>query len=125
VEDLSAGDAENSSVYVADWLRALAVLPFAAVLLDDRPLPGKQPSEAVDLSTYTPITNVTAHYRLTVGMRREGAVSINGTELRGIIIPDEFWLGTAPTPCAADFHVAHIPEAAIPETVLVQLKKLK
>lgn len=125
VEDLDADDAENSSVYVADWMRALAALPFAAVLLDDRPLPGKQPSETVDLSTYTPITNVTAHYRLIAGMRREDAVSINETELRGAVIPDEFWTGTAPLPSPADFHVTHIPETAIPETVLDQLEKLK
>ena len=37
IDSLDADDAENSSMYVAEWLRGFAALPFAAVLLDDRP----------------------------------------------------------------------------------------
>ena len=34
--DIDVDDAENTSVYIADWLRGLAQLPVTAVLLDAR-----------------------------------------------------------------------------------------
>ncbi|ORI16261.1 hypothetical protein [Rhodococcus sp. 1168] len=123
LDGLDADDAENSSMYVADWLRGFAALPFAAVLLDDRSAAVGSPT-TVGFDAYTPITNVTAHYRLVVGMRDAHGVDLHQEAVHGSDLPEEYWLGTADTWPAADFHISRIPATAVPETVLDQLGQL-
>ena len=65
--DIDVDDAENMSVYIADWLRGLAQLPVTAVLLDARTAGAPLPD--VPLTTYSPILNVTEHYRWSLGQR--------------------------------------------------------
>ncbi|CAG7631926.1 hypothetical protein SIM91_42995 [Rhodococcus opacus] len=60
-EDIDVDDAENMSIYVADWLRGLAALPVSALLLDTRWTGSVLPD--VPLPTYSPMLNVTDHYR--------------------------------------------------------------
>lgn len=123
IDALDADDAENSSMYVADWLRGFAALPLAAVLLDDRSA-SVACHTAVGFEAYTPITNVTAHYRLVVGMRDAHGVDLHQESAHGSELPEEYWQGAANTWPAADFHISRIPATAVPETVLDQLGQL-
>lgn len=112
---LNADDAENASMYVADWLRAFATLPLAGVLLDDRdPTPGA----GVPLEVYSPISNTTDNYRWTLGMRHETHVELRGSELVGTLVPTAFWLDEDLDPPDGDFLLGQIPVAAVPEVVL-------
>lgn len=125
IDSLDADDAENSSMYVADWLRGFAALPFAAILLDDRPKGFSAPVTPVGFDAYAPIVNVTAHYRLVVGMRDAHGVTIHQQTTRGSILPENYWLGEQTTLPPGDFHITQIPATAIPEVVLNQLAQLK
>ena len=134
---LDADDAENASMYVADWLRAFAGLPLASVLLDDRPLAGDDNNTvSVPLGTYSPVHNVTDHYGWTLGLRRADGVQLAvagagvgvGIELdgpAGVVIPAGFWPGSSIVePPAGEFLLAEIPETAVPEHVLARLATL-
>jgi hypothetical protein len=124
IDSLDADDAENSSMYVADWLRGFAALPFAAILLDDRPTDPSTSATPVGLDAYTPITNVTAHYRLVVGMRDSHGVTLHQESAHGSTLPENYWLGEETTLSPGDFHITQIPAAAVPEVVLNQLVQL-
>ncbi|QWT24469.1 hypothetical protein KPL76_03465 [Subtercola sp. PAMC28395] len=136
---VDADDAENASMYVADWLRAFSALPIAGVILDDRmpgagivPAPG--PSAAVPLAAYTPIANVSDHYGWGLGLRSIDRVEFRGPET-GAVIGQEFWLGDDDaSDCGRDVAgteseaglllVGEIPPSAVPETVLRRMAAL-
>ncbi|CAN5277363.1 hypothetical protein BH09ACT6_BH09ACT6_23800 [soil metagenome] len=139
VAALDADDAENASMYVADWLRAFAALPLAGVLLDDR-MPGAGGAAAggsasrepgglttvrVPLSAYTPIANVADHYGWTLGLRGDDGVELRGGEV-GAIIRTPFWAGDAGDADLGDgdFLVGEIPALAVPEAVLSRIATL-
>ncbi|MFI5436426.1 hypothetical protein ACHMZP_32075 [Rhodococcus baikonurensis] len=122
LDSLDADDAENSSMYVADWLRNFAALPFAAILLDDR---RTDPSNSVGLDAYTPITNITAHYRLVVGMRDTHGVTLHQQTARGSVLHENYWLGEETSLSPDDFRITQIPATAVPEVVLNQLIQLR
>jgi hypothetical protein len=119
--DIDVDDAENMSVYIADWLRGLAQLPVTAVLLDARTAGAPLPD--VPLTTYSPILNVTEHYRWSLGQRGATRVSIlNGPD--GAVVPEQFWHAEGVPLEDAAFYLAEIPAGAVPETVLTQLATL-
>ena len=119
--DIDVDDAENMSVYIADWLRGLSQLPVTAVLLDARS--AGSPLPEVPMTTYTPILNVTEHYRWSLGQRGATRVSIlNGPD--GAVIPEQFWAADGQSLEDAAFYLAEIPAGAVPETVLTQLATL-
>jgi hypothetical protein len=119
--DIAADDAENMSVYIADWLRGLSQLPVTAVLLDARSAGSPLPD--VPMTTYSPILNVTEHYRWSLGQRGATRVSIlNGPD--GAVIPERFWHADGEALEDAAFYLAEIPAGAVPETVLTQLATL-
>lgn len=122
VSGLDADNAENASMYVADWLRGFAALPLMAVMLDDRgPMVG---AESVPLSTYSPIANVTDHYRWALGQRHDDRVELHGSELSGTVIGADFWsTDTAALP-DGDFLVGEVPREAVPEQVLSRIAAL-
>jgi hypothetical protein len=127
--DLDADNAENASMYVADWLRGFAALPLAGVLLDDRDSPGESPALPVPLSTYSPVQNVTDHYRWSLALRRADEVSFAGNDARGHVIDAGFWTRSANSLPAGDsligdFLVGEIPAAAVPEDVLLRIAAL-
>lgn len=124
VGGLDADDAENASMYVADWLRGFASLPLAAVLLDDRPGASDPVTVPVTLDTYSPIANVTDHYQWTLGMRHANGVELKGTTASGSVIQPEFWFDDGHTPPAGDFLLGEIPAAAVPEVVLTRISTL-
>ena len=119
---LDADNAENASMYVADWLRGFAALPLIAVLLDDRsPASG---AKSVPLSTYSPVANVTDHYRWALGQRHVDRVELHGTELRGAVIGPEFWANDTGTLPDGDFLLGEVPQGAVPERVLSRITAL-
>ena len=118
---LDADNAENASMYVADWLRSLAALELAGVLLDDRVLTAHSPGIQVDLDTYSPIANVTDHYQWTLGLRRHDGITLNGTTVTGSVIGSDFWLTDGQSLPAGDFLLGEIPTTAVPEEVLTRI----
>jgi len=125
--DLDADDAENASMYVADWLRGFAALPVAAVLLDDRAFPGSTPLHRVDLPAYAPVANVTDHYGWSLGLRRADGIEVAGGAgaVTGSVIPPAFWLAGDDVLPAGDFLLAEIPQRAVPEEVIARFQNLR
>lgn len=122
VSSLDADNAENASMYVADWLRGFAALPLMAVLLDDRgPAVG---AESVPLETYSPIANVTDHYRWALGRRHDDRVELHGSALRGAVISAGFWSTDTESLPDGDFLVGEVPHHAVPEQVLSRITAL-
>ena len=118
---LDADDADNASMYVADWLRSFAALGLAGVLLDDRTPDGGVEPAVVGLDSYSPIANVTEHYGWTLGLRRDEGITLHGAGAAGGIIRSEFWLESDHPLPAGDFLLGEIPPAAVPEEVLTRI----
>lgn len=117
-DDLDADDAENASMYVADWLRNFSALPIAGILLDDRTPEGAAQLPAVELDVYTPIINVTENYRWTLGIRSKDSVLFREQEAQGQVLGDSFWSTIdAPTPTSG-FYFSQLPVTAVPEDVI-------
>ena len=127
--ELDADDAENASMYVADWLRGFADLNLAAVLLDDRTVTGGTPPMPVPVATYSPVANVTDHYRWALAQRGDAQIEVHGTGHLGSVVPPGFWLdddGALPS-CAlpgGEFLLGEIPPTAVPEFVLARIAGL-
>ena len=137
---LDADAAENASMYIADWLRAFAALPLAAIVLDDRPLTGET-SVNVPLEAYSPVRNVTDHYGWTLALRHVDGMQLAGSPVsppEGTVISPDFWhdsgsdAGAAATAVAntpevpsGAFLLAEIPPTAVPEHVLARLATLR
>lgn len=122
--ELDADDAENSSMYVADWLRGFAALPLAGVLLDDRAVEGEPEAAVVPLETYSPIVGVTEHYGWTLGARRSASVEFTGSPAVGVVTLPAFWLDDGQTAPDGDFLVGEIPATAVPEVVVSRIAAL-
>ena len=123
ISRLGADDAENASMYVADWLRGFASLPLTAVMLDDRNLDAISPVP-VDLATYSPVANVTDHYRWALGLRGEDSVELRDNPMVGGVITNGFWFEDNYQLPAGDFFLSEIPPTAIPENVLTRISSL-
>lgn len=123
-DELTADDAENASMYIADWLRGFASLPLAGVLLDDRAMAGGPEAAVVPLAVYSPVANVTDHYRWTLGLRRTESVELKGGEVSGAVIQPAFWLEAGQGLPSGEFLLAEIPPTAVPEVVLTRISTL-
>lgn len=123
--ELDADDAENASMYVADWLRGFADLNLAAVLLDDRTVTGGTPPVTVPVATYSPVANVTDHYRWTLAQRSEDQIEVHGTGRLGSVVPPGFWLDDDGALPDGDFLLGEIPPTAVPEFVLARIAGLE
>ena len=109
--DIDADDAENASVYVADWLRRFAESRVDAVVLDARAAQRRE-----QLADYGPITGLADHYRWGLVLRGEdGAEARAGSA--GVLAPG-YWRGEDVAVPEADLLVASIPADAEPERVL-------
>ncbi|KFF61091.1 hypothetical protein JF66_00035 [Cryobacterium sp. MLB-32] len=124
VSGLDADNAENASMYVADWLRNFAGLPLAGVLLDDRTPPGADNTAEVALDTYSPVANVTEHYQWTLALRTASGVNVHGASASGGIIDPAFWLQNDESLPDGDFLLGEIPSGAVPEDVLTRILAL-
>jgi len=122
-EELDVDHAENAAMYVADWLRNLSALPVSLLLLDARPGDGED-LPTVDLTAYTPVSNITDHYRWTLGQRSDEGVTVAEGSMTGVAVPPSYWHSTEADPPVGDFLIADIPADAVPETVLAQLARL-
>jgi hypothetical protein len=78
----------------------------------------------VDLTAYTPVSNITNHYRWTLGQRSDDGVTLAETSVTGVAVAPSYWLSTEADPPVGDFLIADIPADAVPETVLAQLARL-
>ena len=121
--DLNADSVENASVYLAEWLRKLSELPVSVLLLDER-WTGAGQLLSVDTASYTPVSNVTDHYRWTLARRWHERLEVNGSAVTGTVVPQDFWRADARDAPPGDFLFAEIPADAIPETVLSLLGSL-
>ncbi len=122
--ELDADDAENASIFVADWLRNFSELALAGVLLDDRVPPGGEHPVGVDLEVYSPLINVTENYGWTLGMRREDSIDLWKLDLRGQVLDSGYWTGEAAPPPTADLIVSELPPTAVPEDVIARVAAL-
>lgn len=120
---LTADNAENVAMYIADWLRGFAPLSISGILLDDQNQVADTVDLRVPLGTYSPITNLTNHYGWTLGLYREDAIELHSSQ-SGSIIPAEFWLSGHGVPADGSFLFAEIPENAVPEEVLGHIRSL-
>jgi hypothetical protein len=121
--DLDADGAENAAVYVAEWLRRLSELPVSVLLLDER-WTGAGQLPTVHDASYTPVSNVTDHYRWALARRWPERVQIIGSAITGTVVPQDFWRAETPSAPSGDFLFAEIPADAVPETVLSRLGSL-
>ena len=119
---LDADNAENASIYIADWLRGFAGLPLIAVLLDDRG--SASGAVTVPLSTYSPLANVTEHYLWALGQRHDDRVELQGSQLSGAVIGPDFWSADTGALPEGDFLLGEVPREAIPEQVLSRITAL-
>lgn len=124
VSGLDADNGENASMYVADWLRTFAALNLAGVLLDDRTLPGAPDTTPVSLDTYSPVANVTEHYKWTLALRTDSVIDVHGAAASGAIIGPDFWLEEGRSLPDGDFLLGEIPRGAVPEEVLTRILAL-
>lgn len=121
--DVTADHGENLSVYVADWLRRFSSVPVALLLLDARASAGPELPDG-RLDAYSPVLNAAEHYRWPVGLRTDDGVELAAAELKGVAVPEEFWLEADVAVPSGDFRIAELPAQAEPETVLVRLAEL-
>jgi hypothetical protein len=140
--EVSDDDAENAAVYLADFIRAFSDLPISGIMLVERadcPLSGDSP-----FACYTPVFNVTKHYRWPVVLRlpaqggpyavdaNDVALAIGAHPLRDGIMPwavdvsAALWSGqNLPELGARQILNVDIPADEVPEKVLDYLKKVR
>lgn len=123
--ELDADDAENASMYIADWLRNFSTLPIAGVLLDDRKPEGIEQLASVGIEVYTPIINVVDNYRWTLGLRTEDSITFRETERDGHVVEDDFWTSSNLELPEAGFYFAQLPATAVPEDVVTQVTRFE
>lgn len=123
--DLDADDAENASMYVADWLRNFSALPVAGVLLDDRTPTGVPRLPSVGLEVYTPVINVAENYRWTLGIRSEDSVAFREPDTDGRVLGAGFWSTVASPLPASGFYFSQLPATAVPEDVITLMAGFK
>lgn len=123
LSDIQPDHAEGASMYVADWLRGFEGLPVAVLLLDARrvDVPGLAGLPADELTAYTPLTNVTAHYRWGLAARTDGTLDVHGAP-GGVLLAESFWDDGVVPP--ASLMLGEVPTHLEPEQVLARLELL-
>ena len=137
--EISSDDAENASVYVADYIRAFADLDLSGLLFEENPehrLEGDRPFDA-----YRPVFNVAKHYRWPLAIRlpdsyaaftvepEDVALIIGATPVEGVgtvwgqDVSSSLWQDDALPVGAAYPRFVAIPANEIPETVLDRLAR--
>jgi hypothetical protein len=121
--DISSDLGESMSMYFADWLRRFSSLPVALLLLDCRraDLPGLALDDPAE---YTPILDVAYHYRWPVAQRNDYTIDVAGTDLKGVVVPREYWLTEHVAVPAGDFLLATIPREAAQAPVSSRVAEL-
>ncbi|WP_336631169.1 MULTISPECIES: hypothetical protein [unclassified Microbacterium] len=110
--EFDADDAENASVYLADWIRRFSGSSVDTLILDGRAAP---PDET--LAAYGPLRGLTDHYRWALALRGRDTLELTGA--RGAVLGEGFWLGEGvDSPRTGDLVIGRIDPAADPETVL-------
>lgn len=110
-DEFDADDAENASVYVADWLRRFADSKVEAVVLD-----GRAAEQAESLGDYGPLVGLADHYRWGLALR--GASSAEARTGSAAVLAPGYWTGEEVPVPEADLLFAQIPADAEPERVL-------
>ncbi len=125
VLELDADDAENASMYVADWLRNFSTLPVAGLVLNDRLTAPVVNTTTVELETYSPVNNVAENYGWSVVLRREESLQLWKQEHGSKILESGFWSAGSATPDLSGLVFAEIPAEAVPEQVIERLAALR
>jgi hypothetical protein len=110
--EFDADDAENASVYLADWVRRFSGLPLDTLVLD-----GREAAADEALAAYGPLLGLADHYRWTLALRRRDTLELAAAE--GAVLDAGFWSGEGvdALPTAA-LVISRIDPAAEPEAVL-------
>jgi hypothetical protein len=105
-------DAENASIYLADWVRRFSALSVDTLLLDGRGAPREE-----SLDSYGPLLGLADHYRWTLGLRRRDALDLASGG--GGVLDGAFWSGASiAQPRDVALVISRIDPEARPETVL-------
>ncbi len=127
-------DVDSVSVYLADFLRIFAGLDVAGVLIR---LPEGTEVNAELLDLYSPLINVSRHYKWAVGVQVDKPVSIddsdsllnyvisNRSEANGQVLDADFWSGGSFNKTPSNFYYAEIDPSLQPELVLERLASLR
>lgn len=128
---LSEIDIDSVSVYLADYMRAFSGLNIAGVLVE---LPEGTDISPQLLDLYSPIVNVTKHYRWALGMACSGGalddperllqfvVSDHAVDgVTGVVQGEAFWHGQEIDWQPPNFVYARVPPEMSPELVLDRL----
>lgn len=105
-------DAENASIYVADWVRRLSGVPVDTLILD-----GRQSPRHESLGAYGPLLGLADHYRWTLALRGRDTLELAAGG--GAVLDAGFWSGArVDPPNATALVISRIDPSAPPETVL-------
>ncbi len=140
--ELTADDAEDAAMYLADLMRSVSAFPVSGVLLEE----GRDAANfhAEDLTRYTSIVNVVRHYRWSLALRLPNdavpppealadfdavispAVESAGTAALGRDISAAFANGGAIAPLSGrQFYFAEVDPGLRPESVLEAVARLR
>jgi hypothetical protein len=130
--EIDADQTDESSLYIADFLRNFAQLGVDAILLVDDAKP--RPDHGEQLGLYQPVLNVCRHYGWDTGIKILNAPEddlgldfvIAPRGALGVDLGARFWeAGSIPPQVApGGFRYARVPEDAAPEYVLEKLAAL-
>lgn len=139
---LTADDAEDAAMYLADLVRSVSAFPLSGVLLEE----GSDAANfnAEDLTRYTSIVNVMRHYRWSLALRLPNsampppealanfdavispAMDLAGAAALGRDISAAFATGDPITPLTGrQFYFAEIDPSLRPESVLEAVTRLR
>ena len=140
--ELTADDAEDAAMYLADLMRSVSAFPVSGVLLEEARDAANFDVE--DLTRYTSIVNVVRHYRWSLALRLPNdavpppealadfdavispAVESAGTVALGRDISAAFATGGAIAPLSGrQFYFAEIDPGSRPEAVLETVARLR
>ncbi len=140
--ELTADEAEDASMYLADLIRSVSAFPVSGVLLEE----GRDAANfnAEDLTRYTSIVNVVRHYRWSLALRLPNdavpapealadfdavispALESAGAAALGRDISAVFATGCAVAPLSGrQFYFAEIDPGLRPESVLEAVAQLR
>lgn len=115
--DFDGDDAENASMYLSDWLRAVAAADIAALILDER-------TAACSADACQPVANLCEHRAWPWARRSVEALQFVEPAIT-VPVLDPGLLTAAESETLTGPALMEIPRTAVPEEVLAGLARLR